>query len=450
LAAGSLTVVGTGFLAAAHTTPEALGHLRAAETLFYLVGDPVAAEWLEEQNPAAESLSDAYAFGKPRAETYREITGRILAAVRQGRRVCAAFYGHPGVFVNPSHDAVRQARLEGYPARMLPGISAEDCLFADLEVDPLAHGCQSFEATHFVDWHLRFDPEVPLILWQAGAIGVYTTLDGERWSPEGVRRLTETILVRYPANHPVTAYEAPLFSISPVRRETIPLERLPDAVVSLSTTLYVPALPESGDICQDRALSGGIPGAPRGSLVVVGTGYGRGQLTPEARICLERARQVLAFEDDRESLEWLRELSPAVRFLGGVDEPAREILGALARGGIVCAAFPGHPCLACLGTIPLRELLGRVRAAGHTARVYPGISWEDCLFADLGIDPATAGRVLFRAEDFPPRSRSVEASALLILLQGARDVATVYEPPSPPAPEGSARSAPVAYRLPPG
>jgi precorrin-3B methylase len=443
LQAGSLTVVGTGFLAAAHTTPETLDHLRAAETLFYLVGDPVAVEWLEEQNPAAESLSDAYAFGKPRIETYREITERILAAVRRGRRVCAAFYGHPGVFVDPSHHAIRQARLEGYPARMLPGISAEDCLFADLEINPLAHGCQSFEATHFVDWHLRFDPEVSLILWQAGAIGVYTTLDGERWSPEGVRRLAEILLARYPAGHPVTAYEAPLFSISPVRRETIPLERLPDAVVSLATTLYVPALPEAGDMHQERAPSGGTSGAPRGSLMVVGTGYGRGQLTPEARFCLERAGRVLAVEDDRQSLEWLRDLSPAVRFLGGADDPAGEILGALASGGIVCAAFPGHPCLS---TLPLREFLGQVRAAGHTARVYPGISWEDCLFADLGIDPAAAGRVLFRAEDFPPRSRSVEASALLILLHGARDVATVYARDEP---DGSSRSAPVAYCLPP-
>jgi len=30
---------------------------------------------------------------------------------------------------------------------MLPGISAEDCLFADIGVDPGIYGCQSFEAT---------------------------------------------------------------------------------------------------------------------------------------------------------------------------------------------------------------------------------------------------------------------------------------------------------------
>ena len=428
---GSLTVAGTGFLAAAHTTPETLRHLREAEVLFYLVGDPVTAEWLEEQNPAAESLSDAYAVGKPRIETYREITECILAAVRQGRRVCAVFYGHPGIFVNPSHKALRQARREGFPARMLPGISAEDCLFADLEIDPLAHGCQSFEATHFVDWKLRFDPEVSLILWQAGAIGVYTTLDGEQWSPEGVRRLTAGLLRRYPASHPVVAYEAPLFSTDRVRRETIPLERLPDAEVHLATTLYIPALEEAWDGRERPVPSRG------GRLAVVGTGHGSDQLTPEARVCLERARSVLAGGDL-------------------LADPARQVLDALDSGGIACAVFSGHPCVE---NPSLAELLGRVRAAGHAARVYPGISWEDCLFADLGIDPGASGRILLRAGDFPRRSRSLESSAVLILRRGedepedladalrafspGREAVTVYAPPSPDAPEGTAWSVPL-------
>ena len=62
----------------------------------------------------------------------------ILEPVRAGKRVCAAFYGHPGVFVLPSHDAISRARAEGFEATMLPGVSAEDCLVADLGVDPAA------------------------------------------------------------------------------------------------------------------------------------------------------------------------------------------------------------------------------------------------------------------------------------------------------------------------
>ena len=54
------------------------------------------------------------------------------------------------VFVQPSHESIAIARLEGFSARMLPGISAEDCLFADIGLDPGKDGCQSFEATDFL------------------------------------------------------------------------------------------------------------------------------------------------------------------------------------------------------------------------------------------------------------------------------------------------------------
>jgi len=53
---------------------------------------------------------------------------RILKNVKDGFKVCVVFYGHPGVFVQPSHEAIRIARLEGFSARMLPGISAEELL----------------------------------------------------------------------------------------------------------------------------------------------------------------------------------------------------------------------------------------------------------------------------------------------------------------------------------
>ncbi|KAI1495904.1 hypothetical protein F5X99DRAFT_100465 [Biscogniauxia marginata] len=55
----------------------------------------------------------------------------ILREVRRGFYVVGVFYGHLGIFVNPSHRAVAIARNEGHQACMLPGISVEDCLFVD-------------------------------------------------------------------------------------------------------------------------------------------------------------------------------------------------------------------------------------------------------------------------------------------------------------------------------
>ena len=54
---------------------------------------------------------------------------------------------------------------------MLPGISAEDCLFADLGVDPAEAGCQSYEATRFLERRPAIEPRAALILWQIGVVG---------------------------------------------------------------------------------------------------------------------------------------------------------------------------------------------------------------------------------------------------------------------------------------
>src|SRR5262245_8423545 len=100
---GSLTVVGTGIRLGGQVTLETLSCIDRAQKLFYLVGDPVMEDWLHDRNPTAESLLDLYEYGKPRRRTYREMVERILAEVRRGLNVTAAFYGHPGVFADPSH-----------------------------------------------------------------------------------------------------------------------------------------------------------------------------------------------------------------------------------------------------------------------------------------------------------------------------------------------------------
>jgi precorrin-6B methylase 1 len=84
--------------------------------------------------------------GEPHNYAYDRMVERILSYVRRGLNVCVVFYGHPGVFVHPGHESIRRARIEGFSACILPGISAEDCLFAELGIDPSKNG-QSFEAT---------------------------------------------------------------------------------------------------------------------------------------------------------------------------------------------------------------------------------------------------------------------------------------------------------------
>src|SRR5205823_14531500 len=112
-------VVGTGIQLAGQLTPEARAAIVSADEVLYLVGDIVALRSLELLNSRARSLQQLYEPGRIRAETYAAIVEEILAVVRRGRNVCVALYGHPGVFAQPAHDALRQRRAEGTDPRRL-------------------------------------------------------------------------------------------------------------------------------------------------------------------------------------------------------------------------------------------------------------------------------------------------------------------------------------------
>lgn len=235
--AGSLTIVGTG-IRLSQLSAEARRAIEAADKLLFLVCDPVTHSWLNQVKAEAESLHRFYSADKQRQASYAEMVERILSCVREGLHVCAAFYGHPGVAVDPGHEAIRRARLEGYCATMIPGISAEDCLFADLGVDPATDGWQSFEATDFLVFRRRFDPRVPLALWQAGITGEpgYNTPYGER----GLRILVEVLLEHYAKAHEVVIYEASRYLGCPPSIQRVALAAVPDAEVTVSSTLYIP------------------------------------------------------------------------------------------------------------------------------------------------------------------------------------------------------------------
>ena len=237
---GSLTVVGTGYQPVAHATLEAIACIECADKVFYLVANPVTEYWLKQLNPNGESLHDSYGVGKPRGDTYSEMAERLVAPLADGLKVCAVFYGHPGVFVNPSHVAIRQARLEGYEARMLPGISAEDCLFADVGLDPGLGGCQSFEATNFLIRQHVFDTSAYLILWQIGLVGVSTYEKKALWSKAGLAVLVDYLVGAYSADHEAVVYEAAQYPVCEPTVERLPLSRVPEAGVTVNSTLCVP------------------------------------------------------------------------------------------------------------------------------------------------------------------------------------------------------------------
>jgi hypothetical protein len=121
---------------------------------------------------------------------------------------------------------------------MLPGISAEDCLFADLGIDPAASGCQSFEATDFLIRPRTFDTSVSLILWQIGVVGEMGYKS--RISLNGLRILVDALQHHYDPAHEVVIYEAAVYPHCDPFVKHLNLARLPESGISPVTTLYVP------------------------------------------------------------------------------------------------------------------------------------------------------------------------------------------------------------------
>ena len=163
-----------------------------------------------------------------------------------------------------------------------------------------------------------------------------------------------------------------------------------------------------------------------GSLTIVGTGISiGGHLTPEARAAFAHAEEARYLVGDPVAVSVLEELNPRAKSLHTLYETGRDRLRAYeamveellepVRGGRnVCGAFYGHPSLF---VYPGLEALRIARDEGFDTRMLPGISSLDCLWCDLGIDPAIDGCQIYHATDFVLQRRQPDTAATLVLLQ---------------------------------
>jgi len=159
--------------------------------------------------------------------------------VRAGRRVCGVFYGHPGIFAWSPHKAIATARAEGFAAHMEPGISAEDCLYADLGIDPGRFGCQHLEASQLVFFERRIDTGGYLVLWQVGAVGDRTAT---RFETGAAYRqvLVDVLLEDYPPEHEVIVYRAATLPVQGPRIRRASLADLATMPLTTEETVVLP------------------------------------------------------------------------------------------------------------------------------------------------------------------------------------------------------------------
>ena len=219
---GRLIIVGTGITGVSQLTLEAVAWIEAADVVCYVLADPLTERWIGEHARGTEDLTRLHRSDVPRLHAYRAMSERLVEHARHGRLVVGVFYGHPGVFTSPSHWAVESARAEGIPARMLPAVSAEDCLFADLGIDPGDGACQSFEATDMIIRARVPATDAHLVVWQVGVVAQLGLETGGARVAELVRYLERF----YPAEHMIIHYQAAQSVVADPTIEPVPLSEL--------------------------------------------------------------------------------------------------------------------------------------------------------------------------------------------------------------------------------
>ena len=99
---GRLVCVGTGLRMAGQITPIAQSCIETADVVVAAASNVFQRKWLQGLAREYICLADHYDVveeeGKNRRDTYRNMTATIMEQVRAGKNVCAAFYGHPGIF----------------------------------------------------------------------------------------------------------------------------------------------------------------------------------------------------------------------------------------------------------------------------------------------------------------------------------------------------------------
>ncbi|TQV76877.1 hypothetical protein FLL45_02680 [Aliikangiella marina] len=236
---GSYISVGTGIALGGQISVISKSYIENADIVFGIMPNSECDEWMSILNKNYVSLQPFYSEEKIRIECYQDMVSAIMDEVRAGKKVVGAFYGHPGVFAWVPHEAVRQALSEGYSAHMEPGISAEDCLYADLGVDPGNTGCLAYEATQFLFYKHAVDTSCLLILWQIALAGDHTLKTFEP-NKSNIELTIKYLSQWYPLDHKVVVYEAPFLPTESARKEEIALRDLSNVSLSMISTLVIP------------------------------------------------------------------------------------------------------------------------------------------------------------------------------------------------------------------
>lgn len=346
---GALVCVGSGIKGIGQMTLEAVNWIEEADVVCHNISDPVTIVWLKQHAKAHDDLAECYRDGLPRMQAYEQMAERMLSFVRDGKLVCSVFYGHPGLFVYPTHLAIATARKSGYKAWMLPGVSAFDCLISDVGFDPSQMGSILYEATDMLIRRRPLHPDTYLVIWQVGVIGEISSrfrgLDHNR----NADRLMDYLLSVYPPDHRVVHYQGSQYAICSSEIEFVRLADLASCRFSaISTLLVPPAHVRATDeaLCREIGFAAGA----------------KGEKPPEGDTRPAKVSSYVKTPDQSGAADFINRLATSPRLLSRFERSREEVIGEL--GGVLSS--DERTVLAACRPDEIREI---VKRGAHANRV---------------------------------------------------------------------------------
>lgn len=236
----TLYIAGSGIKTLAHLTQECKKLINTCDKVLYLLNEPLAKEYILSKTKNSLDLNEIYFSEDSRKAVYNKITTRIITELKQCSTLGVICYGHPFFCADPFLHAAKIATNDGYNVVVFPGISAIDCMFSDLLIDPTTNGLQLYEASHLINSNKTVERLSDLIVLQVGFVNVKNHPHLES-SASGFVELCHYLQSIYEPGHECYVYEASLYPSIKPRVEKIRLDKLHSCNVTTLTSIYLPA-----------------------------------------------------------------------------------------------------------------------------------------------------------------------------------------------------------------
>lgn len=239
-----LIIAGTGIKFLSHLTVEVKSVIEKSSCVVFLLNEPAIKNWITKNAKKYISMDSVYFSSAQRVDSYAKIADEVLKYLQEHDDLCFLIYGHPTIFSSITSEIISKVTSQEVNIQMMPGISALDCLFADLNIDPGMSGLQSYDATEFIVYDHSFSVVSHLVLWQIAIIGKTEIVKNNEininFQKKAVNILLRKLMEVYPSEHQIVLYVASQYPGFPFEAQYLKLKDLNVVDIPRLATLYIP------------------------------------------------------------------------------------------------------------------------------------------------------------------------------------------------------------------